>query len=173
MSNNTHEVIKRAIRQFENGEMKVGDIVFCRSAIQDVILLEEPPNELINYYYKKGVISGNGSELKYRTLDGKSENIAEIYSFIKISKGRFFVNYEIKGNTKKEERKAFNLEYAARKDGFKVIRVKTSEGWYIRIFGDSQKEVDHFLYLFKLGQVEDYILDQETMNIKKLKSLFM
>jgi len=46
MSKNTHEVVKRAIRQFENGVMKVGDIIFCVSAVQDVVLLEEPSVEL-------------------------------------------------------------------------------------------------------------------------------
>ena len=62
MSSYIHEVIKRAIKQFENDEMKIGDIVFCFSAIQDVILLEVPPFELFEYFHKKGVISGQGKE---------------------------------------------------------------------------------------------------------------
>ena len=79
----------------------------------------------------------------------------------------YFVNYEVKGNIKKEERKAFNLEYAARTEGFKVIRVKTPEGWYLRIFGDSQKEVDLFLHLYLLGYAEDYIF----LQIKPIETL--
>ena len=76
------------------------------------------------------------------------------------------MDYEVKGNIKKEEKKAFNFEFAARKEGFKIIRVKTFEGWYIRIFGDSQKEVDLFLHLYCLGNVEDYIFEQIISNIE-------
>ena len=60
-----HAMIERAVRQFEKGEMRMGDIVFCRSIIQDMVLREEPPPELIEYYNEKGVISGRGKELKY------------------------------------------------------------------------------------------------------------
>jgi len=163
-----HKTIERAIWQFENGEMKIGDIVFCSGGTQDVVLLEEPPFELFEYYHKEGVISGQGSELKYKYLGGKSENKAALACFIKISRGKFFKDFKVKGNTKNSERKAFNLEYAARKDGFRVIRVKTSNGWHIRIFGDTQQEVDHFLYLYKIGQEEDYILYQEKLFLKRL-----
>jgi len=60
------------------------------------------------------------------------------------------------------------LKYSARKEGFKVIKVKTFEGWYIRIFGDSQQEVDCFLNLYHLGHEEEYIFERIKNNINKI-----
>jgi len=156
----TRAVIRRAIRQFESGEMKVGSIVFCVGSVQDVILLEVPAPELIEYYYQNQVISGPKKVLKYRSLDGSFEGSENIALFIKISKGKYHADYMFKENNKLAKRESFDFEYAARCEGFKVIRIKTVEGWYIRFFGDTQEDVCSFLNLYLRGCKEDYIFKQ-------------
>ena len=157
MSQHTQEVIKRAISQFENGDMKVGDIVFCVGAVQDVILLEVPSPEIIEYYHRHQVISGPKDKLRYRSLDGSFEGEDLIALFIKISKGRFFVDYEIKESVEESENLAFDFEYAARCEGFKVIKIRNDGRWVIRIFGDTQESVNCFKFLYKAGHEGSFI----------------
>jgi len=122
------ETKKKTIQFLE--EVKIGEVVFCQTELDDVILLEKPSPS--DYY----------GHCKYKRHDGITrEEWAE--SLTKISKGALFAEYLIKGPENNTEAKDF--EYLARSSGFRVKLIKQEDSYLLKIFGDSQQEVDDFV----------------------------
>ena len=80
--------INRVIKDFKKGRINVGDVVYCTKALQDVILLETPSNEIIEEYERSSFFPSK--ELNYKLTDG-SIGRAPIPCFRRIKKGNFFL----------------------------------------------------------------------------------
>lgn len=133
---------------FRESQLKIGDKVFCAKIFQDVVLLEIPSIDVFSYYDKYGVLSID-SDIKVKTLDGQVREVS-IAAISKISKGNYFIEYEIGGLKlwKDKKNKAEELEYLARNYGFRVEREIIKNSIKLRIFGDSQEEVNNFIALW-------------------------
>ena len=106
-------------------KVKPGDVVFCQTQLENVIFLEPPKT---SYGY-----------VKYKTMEG---DIFESpgFCFRIISKGTKWAIYKTEDNDK-----ADYYDYISRKNGFRVERHKVNNEYIIKIYGDTQKEVDEFV----------------------------
>lgn len=120
------------------GHVRVGDTVYCTTEGESVILLEKP--------------SEFGEKCKYKTHEGLI-NEQWAFCFRTISKGSMFSEYSVKD--KNYEERTLYLEHLARSNGFRVEKQKLGESYTLKVFGDSQEEVDDFV---SLSFVNDFVL---------------
>lgn len=129
------------VKQIEQGEIKVGDVVYDSYLCEDVVVLDLPdPKRISIYNYRAFPYIRNYC----KTLDGKIERSGYLY-YVKISKGNYYVEYEIEGKGKELQIKVDFFEYLARGEGFRVEKVKIKKGHLLKFFGDSQQQVNEFL----------------------------
>ncbi|UCC21166.1 MAG: hypothetical protein JSV62_07795 [Promethearchaeota archaeon] len=119
--------------------VKSGDRVFFTAEIYDVIFLEHPSNVY--------------GDVKYKTIDGEIRE-APAFCFRIISKGNKSAEYKTK-----DEYKADLYEMTAREYGYRVEKKKIKEEYIIRIFGDTQEEVDQFVLNLDSGLIIDDFYD--------------
>jgi len=113
---------------------QVGEIVFCRiKNPPEVKLLEKPINDSKFVSCQKS----NGSIIRVQAC--------HLY---RISKGHYYGDYLIEGFEKKSEKRAKDLEFQAKYYGLRAEIKKNKKGYLLKIFGDSQQEVDDFIYFF-------------------------
>ncbi|KKL85678.1 hypothetical protein LCGC14_1952330 [marine sediment metagenome] len=121
---------KKTLDFLENTQ--VGDTVFCGIApFHAVKLLEKPIDDS-----------------KFVLCEAPSGKVIKIQAchLSRISKGSYFSDYFIEGV--ENEKKAQELEYKARYYGFGSGIEKKDDGYLLRIYGDSQQEVDDFIVLY-------------------------
>lgn len=116
---------------------RLGDIVFCTAEIHNVVLMDFPSHE--------------HGYCKYKTINGEIKKAPAIY-FRLISEGTKFAEYKTK-----DEYKADRYDLIARKNGFRVERKMLNNTHILRIFGDTQEEVDQFVNCLETNSlIEDY-----------------
>ena len=86
---------------------------------------------------------------KYKTRDGIIRE-APSFCFANISKGNKFSEYE----TKEQYKVDLYARYARRK-GYRVEKNKLNDFYLLKIFGDTQEEVDDFVGLLKKNLIID------------------
>ncbi|TFF96467.1 MAG: hypothetical protein EU544_00580 [Promethearchaeota archaeon] len=133
---------------FENGEMRAGDTVYCSKALEDVSLLEVPSDSEIWEYKKTKRIP---DALKYKKANGEIVE-APVSCFVKIKTGSFFREHWVgwTENTTEKEIEEFRnradfLEFFSRGHGFRVERIEGDIFILLKIYGDSQDEVNEFV----------------------------
>ena len=135
-----HDYIADRLRTQERdflGNVKLGDIVFCTAEIHNVVLVDFPSHE--------------HGYCKYKTIDGEIKKAPAIY-FRLISKGNKFAEYKTR-----DEYNAEQYELVARKYGFRVERNVLKKIHILRIFGDTQEEVDQFVNCLETNfLIDDY-----------------
>lgn len=120
---------KKGLDVLENSQ--IGDNVFCQiGSYHEVKLLEKP--------------SGGSIFLKCQAPNGKIIQV-QACNLRRISKGNFSRDHFIDGA--ENEKKAKELEYKAKYYGFRTKIEKTDNGYLLRLYGDSQQEVDDFITL--------------------------
>ncbi len=133
-----HDNILETIRQIQRGEIKVGDVVYDKKLLKDVIVLDLPElKDISKCDYTIFPMITN----KCQTLDGKIE-VSSYVHFAKISNGKFFSEYEI---NEKDKEKVYFFEFLARKECFRVEKIKKKDGYILKFFGDSQQRVNDFI----------------------------
>lgn len=130
------KIIRVQVKKFLNS-VKIGEKVYCMCEMSDVIFLAKPTTEFgdCKYQTSKGKIKWTGPSM-FRT----------------ISKGNKFVEFEVKGS----KDKAGFYEIIARQSGFRVETIKKEDSFLLKIYGDTQEEVDDFL---TLRLMNDYSID--------------
>ncbi|MBY9013823.1 MAG: hypothetical protein KGD70_15730, partial [Candidatus Lokiarchaeota archaeon] len=63
----------------------------------------------------------------------------------RMAKGDYYGEYLVKGALSR--RRALKLEFKAKHHGFRAQIEKKSDGYLLKIFGDSQKQVDDFIFM--------------------------
>ena len=112
-------------------KVQVGDTIFCRIApYHEVILLEKPQDD--------------SKYVSCQSPNGKTIRI-HAHHLSRISTGVFTGEYFIQGV--ENEKRAQELKYKAGYHGFRAEIVKKNNGFILRIYGDSQQEVDDFIAL--------------------------
>jgi len=152
--------LERAVNAFENGEFQIGDRVYCSEVRDDVILLELPSEEVIQYYHKHGVISGGDLKFKWINIPDVSYTYnnkkyflheqmdhAPLGTFYPIFKGDFRSKYEIYGKSPDDLDRAYYLEHMARRAGFIVKKFERKNSIVLRFYGDSQEKLDEFVQM--------------------------
>ncbi len=138
--------IEEVIFQILDKKIEYGDIVYCTKELQNVVFLEPPSYEIIQKYLadkKKGELDPPfRGDIKYKTLNGKFRS-APIACIVKISNGDYSAEYEFKGINYETVSK--NKEILARQAGFRAERIKLDYSVLLRIYGNSQEEVDDFI----------------------------
>jgi len=120
---------KNGLDVLENAQ--IGDALFCRIAPHhEVKLLEKP--------------SGGSIFLKCQAPNGKIIQV-QACDLRRISKGNYSGDYFIE--EAENEKKLRELEYKAQYYGFRTETEKKNNGYLLRIYGDSQQEVDDFITL--------------------------
>ncbi len=121
---------KRTLQMLRN--IQIGDILFCTARSKEVKLTEKPTE------------FSQIARVKCRKSDG---TIVEIpaYNLRKISNGNYYGDFFIEG--KENEKKAKELEIYAKYYGFRAEFTKNDKGFLLKIYGDSQQEVDDFITL--------------------------
>lgn len=136
-----HEFFAQESRKMEKSfleQVQIGDTVYCTTEGESVILLEKS-REL-------------GEKCKYRTHEGLI-NEEWAFCFRTVSKGNMVSEYRVKD--KNYEERSLYLEHLTRSNGFRVEKQKLGKSFLLRIFGDSQKEVDNFV---DLCCINDFVL---------------
>ena len=112
-------------KEFLDG-VEEGDIVYCITEMEDVIFLEKSDKKF--------------SKCKYKILDGE---IKEQWGFCfrNISKGDKYIEYKVKN-----EKKLNGYRDLARHHGFRVEVIKLENSHLLKIFGDTQEELNEFLF---------------------------
>ncbi|MFW9865588.1 MAG: hypothetical protein ACFFEN_05750 [Candidatus Thorarchaeota archaeon] len=108
---------------------KVGDLIFCFNEIDGEVVLLERPSTIFDhcvYKDKKGEV--------------KSYSVSH---FRLLSKGNYNVEHHIEGE--KSEIQSQMIKRMAGETGFRVEILETERGHLLRIFGDSQQELDDFM----------------------------
>lgn len=116
-------------------QVKIGDLIYSIRQDQNVIFLEFPTHKY--------------GDCKYRTIDGKVKEDAP-FLFNVVSKGDKFNVYKTK-----DKNKAYLYELEARECGFRVEGQEKGDYYVLKIFGDTQEEVDSFITILN----NDFILD--------------
>jgi len=110
---------------------QIGDVVFCRIApFHEVKLLERP----LNVSKFVSCEAPNGKVIRRQAC--------HLY---RISKGNYSGEYFIKET--ENEKKLRELEYKVKYYGFRTKVEKKKNGFLLKIYGDSQQEVDDFITL--------------------------
>lgn len=107
-------------------KVQPGDRVYCTTELSDVIYLENLPYDLV----------------KYKTLSGE-ERTQHAACFRNISKADFSGEFKVEGKNSKARAEA--LKEHAHELGFRVELIKLEDSYSLKIFGDSQDEVDDFI----------------------------
>ena len=111
--------------------VQVGDIVFCRIApFHEVKLVDKP--------------SSVSDRVHCETPEGKIIRVMAGHLF-RMAKGNYFGEYLVKGALSR--RRALKLEFKAKHYGFRTKIEKKSDGYFLKIFGDSQEQVDDFIFM--------------------------
>lgn len=111
--------------------VQVGESVFCRIAPDhEVKLLEKPLDE--------------SEFVSCEAPDGRIVKI-QVHHLRRISKGDYYGEYFINGP--ESEKKAQGLIYKANYYGFRAQVEKKDNGCFLKIYGDSQQDVDNFINL--------------------------
>lgn len=115
---------------------QIGDTVYCfyGSPYDLEVKLLEKPSDL--------KLSGR---CKIQRKSGKTFNV-DIIHLRTFSKGDYTANYFVGGIRAKK--RAQNLQYKSKCYGFRAEIEKKESGYLLKIFGDSQVEVDDFVNLF-------------------------
>ncbi len=111
----------------------IGDILFWTTHSEEVKLFENPTE------------FSQIARCKCQRYNGKIVEIPA-YLLCKISKGTYFGEFFIEGT--ESERKLEYLVYKVRYHGFRVVVEGKDNGFLLKIYGDSQQEVDDFINLF-------------------------
>lgn len=124
------QIAQKTTREFfEN--VQVSDTVFCRIApYHEVKLLEMPLD--------------NSEFVSCEAPNGKVIRV-QAHHLRRISKGNYSGDYFIEGA--ENEKKAKEFEYKAKYYGFRTEIERTDNGYFLKIYGDSQQEVDDFITL--------------------------
>lgn len=136
-----HEFFAQESRRIEENfleQAKTGDTVYCTTKAVCVILL--------------GKSSEAGGKCKYETHDGLIEE-EWAFCFRTISKGNMVSEYVVKGDGYEE--RALYLEHLAQSNGFRVEKQRLGKSYILKIFGDSQEDVDDFV---NLCCINDFVL---------------
>jgi len=113
--------------------INIGDILFWMSRSEDVILFEKPSSyDMLE-------------RCKCRRYNSKIVDIPA-YLLRGISKGDFYTEYLV-GNLI-SKKKIQELENKIKSYGFRPEKERIKEGYLLKIYGDSQREVDDFVNLF-------------------------
>ena len=117
---------------------KIGDKVYCFYGSPndlEVKLLEKPPDLRSSRHCK---------------CQRKSGTIFNVYidHLRIISKANYYGEYFIEGVEKRNEKSAKDLEFQAKYYGFRAEIEEKDKGYLLKIYGDSQQEVDDFINLF-------------------------
>lgn len=111
--------------------VQIGDTVFCRIApFHEVKLIDKP--------------SSVSECVRCETPNGKVIRIMADH-LSRLAKGDYFGEYFVKGALSR--RKALKLEFKAKHHGFRAKIEKKSDGYLLKIFGDSQQQVDDFIFM--------------------------
>ena len=128
-----HDFIGKVVRKYEKDFLehsKAGQQVYCTTECDNVILLKKADEV--------------GGKCMFKTHEGKiSEQWA--FCFRTISKGDRSTEYEVKG--KNFKKRAKNLEILAQFNGFRVEKQRLQKSFLLKIYGDSQEELDDFVAL--------------------------
>ena len=121
---------RRGLDLLKNAQ--IGDIVFCYVGTYHEVKLIKKPSE--------GSI--------FVTCETPSGKIIRVQpcDLRRISKGNYFSEYYIEGI--RNEKQAQEIEYKAKYNGFRAEIERKDNGYLLRIYGDSQQEVDDFISLF-------------------------
>ena len=112
-------------------EVQVGDTVFHIIApFHEVKLIDKP--------------SSASDRVRCRTPNGQIIEVRAGHLF-RIDKGDYFGEYLVKGAFSR--RKTLKLEFKAKRNGFRTEIEKRSDGYLLKIFGDSQEQVDDFIFM--------------------------
>ena len=111
-------------------DISIGDTLFWTTHSEDVRLFEGPTE------------FSQIARCKCQRLNGK---VVEIPAYLlrKTSRGHYSGEFFIEGI--ENEKKAKILEYKARYYGFRAEIKKMNNGYLLRLYGDSQHEVDEFI----------------------------
>ncbi|HEC39170.1 MAG TPA: hypothetical protein ENI29_13095 [bacterium] len=123
-----HDVMVERLRKHTKkflDKIKAGEICFCTLETDNVIFLDYPADK---YKY-----------VKYKRHDG-SVKTAPGFCFSIISKGNKTSEYKTK-----DESKAEKYSEIARRNGFRVEDERIGDTFFIKIYGDNQKDVDEFI----------------------------
>ena len=116
---------KRGLDLLKNAQ--TGDTVYCYvGGYQEVELLNKPKDNSIFVECK----ASNGKIIRVQACD-----------LGRISKGDYYSSYFIDGNKKKAQ----ELEYRAKYYGFRAKIKKKNNGYLLKLYGDSQQEVEDFI----------------------------
>jgi len=116
--------IQNQVKQFLDN-VSIGDIVYCTIEMDNVIFLEKPKNKF--------------DWCQYKSFDGQIKE-ARAHCFRKISLGNKCAEY------KTTEIDDLNTsEILAREYGFRVEKDTLKNSYLLRIYGDEQEDVDHFV----------------------------
>jgi len=121
---------KRAIKMLK--EINVGDKLFWISRSKELLLLEKP------------IEFNHTTRVKCQKSDNKIV-VVPAYDLGQISKGNYYGDYFIEGEENKN--RAQELENIAKYYGFRAEFTKIDKGFLLKIYGDSQQEVDDFITL--------------------------
>lgn len=121
--------LKRTLRMLK--KIEIGDTLFWTTHSEDVKLLEKP-NEFSQVV-----------RIKCQKSNGI---IVEIPAHLlrKVSNGNYYGDFITKGINEEDLQE---LQYKARYYGFRVETEKKDNGYLLRIYGDTQQEVDEFIIL--------------------------
>jgi len=120
---------RRGLDLLKNAQ--IGDIVFCYvGTYHEVKLIEKPLDGSI--FVTCETPSGKVIRVQPRDLG-------------RISKGFYFSEYYIEGIRNKKQ--AQEIEYKAKYNGFRAEIERKDNGYVLKIYGDSQQEVDDFINL--------------------------
>jgi hypothetical protein len=114
----------------------IGDLVYCTSEIQNVYFLQKPTHRYGNCIYE--------------TINGEIKE-APTLCFRIVSKGSKCAQYKTK-----DQQIADSFDHLARSFGFRVEKIKLKDSYLLKIFGDTQEEVDDFVFHLKTNQVLGY-----------------
>jgi hypothetical protein len=140
--------IEEVITQIIDGDLKKDNIVYCTKKLDYVIFLEPPSESLIKKYLRAkedGEIDPPfQGDIIYKTSKGEIRS-APAACIVKISNGNYCSEYEFKGKNREVNSK--NKEILARQAGFRTERIRCDNSTLLKIYGDSQVEVDDFISL--------------------------
>ncbi len=132
---NFHEYIAKASKSLTQKFLKqveIGDLVYCTTEMDDVIFLKKPSTK-----YRKCL---------FQTLDSKIKE-QWAFCFRCISKGNKYFDFKVLDS---KEGKLLGL--FAREYGFRVKVINLKKYSIVRIFGDSQEQVDNFAISYLVNE---------------------
>lgn len=143
-----YKQLDKTLKIILDGSIRPGDVVYCTKELNNVIFLKPPSEESIKKYQQNKL---NGEKyppftgfVKYKTTEGKIRS-APVACIVKISSGNYVNEYEFKGENYQIISK--NKEILARQAGFRTEVVIFDNSILLKIYGDTQEEVDDFITL--------------------------